>query len=141
MPVKSLQELRSQRNGDSISLSNQTTLIISLILPLARVLRAYNLGNNKDHQFPKRTYILALPPLALIIAMTVLKNEPPLLRGLLALPFRDLYIFIILNYYKTILIILSMAQLKNIIIIITTRMVRMLQTKVRLKTTTIEAIT
>ena len=64
-------------------LSNQTILIISPILPLAR---ACDLGSNKSHLLPRGPRPLALPPLASTM-VTVLKSEWSL-RGLLAPSFR-----------------------------------------------------
>ena len=105
------------------------------------MVKAYNLGNNKAHQLPGGTLLLAPLPLALIIAITILKSKWPPLRSLLALPFSNFYFFIILNYYKTILIILLTAQLKNIIIIIIIKIVKILQIKVKLKTIIIKVTT
>ena len=121
--------------------SSQTILIIFLILLLARVGKAYNLGSNKVYQLPRKPRLLALLLLALIMAINILRSERPLLRGLLALPFSNLCFFIILNYYKTILTILLTAQLKNTIITIIIRTVRMLWIKAKLRTTTTETTT
>jgi len=112
-------------------------LIISPILLLARVVRAYDLGSNKSHPLPKGPHLPALLPLTSIVAITVLRSERPLLRGLLALYFSNFCLFIILDYYK----IKLMAYLKNVIIAIIIKMVRILWTKVKLRTIATEVIT
>ena len=66
----------------------------------ARVARAYDLESNEDYQLPGGPRLLALLPLTLVVAITVLRSERPLLRGLLALYFSNLYLFIILDYRK-----------------------------------------
>ena len=86
---------------------NQAALIISLILPLARVVRVareYNLGSNKGYLLPRGPRLPALLPLALTIVM-VLRSEWSLLHGLLAPPPSTVYLLIILDHQNIGLII------------------------------------
>ena len=114
-----------------------------------RVVKTYDLRSNEVHQFPARPYLLALLPLASTMAINVLRSEWPPLRSPPALPFSDLCLLVILDHYKirltTVVIkfltILLIAQLKNIITAIITRTARVMWTKARPRTATIEATT
>ena len=125
-------------------LSNQTILIISLILLLVKAARVYDLGSNKSYLLPRGPCLLALLLLALM-TVTVLRSERSLLHGPLA-PLPDtVRLLAILDHYKMglitviiiFLIILLIAQLKKAII----RIAKTLQIKVRPRTTATEVIT
>ena len=115
-------------------LSNQTILIISPTLLLAGAAKVDNLGSNKGHLLSGNLRLLALPPLALIMAITILGSERPPLRCLLALPFSNLCLLIMLDHRKIrliiviikFLIIFLIARLKNAIMAIIARMARIL---------------
>lgn len=125
-------------------LSNQTILIIYLILPLARTARAYDPGSNKSYPLPGGPCLPALLLLALT-TVTVLRSERSLLRGPPAPPPGTIRLAI-LDHQKiglmTVIIIfwtiLSTAQLKKAII---TRTARTLQTKARPRTIATEVMT
>ena len=123
--------------------SNQTILIISLILLLARAARAaraYDPESNESYPPPGGPCLPALQLLALT-TVTVLRSERSLLRGPPAPPTGTVRLFAIPDHHKMELItfviifstILSTAQLK--------KTAKTLRTKARPRTTATEVIT